>query len=320
MEKNHKIFIVNAITSSRIIGTFLLPLMSAFNPVVTTAYISGLLLTDFIDGKLARKWEVSTLLGSVLDAFSDKVLGIILLLYLCSIYPIMAVPAVIESLIAINNINGILKGANIQSSKIGKIKTFILGITSGLAVLSTVFPSNILINVIPALTIGTSAIQSITLYKYSKEVKDYTKKHPESKLSLKELLTKLKKGKDLKETLLSPEYFKRTMDKSLKEKLLKIEEIESKKIDSNSETSSIKHPNSIFSIQGKNSLKIKYNLNDAEIQELEEYLTTQNLDEKYLIESLEAYLVESKNNNINQNTVEVTTKRKEKIVTNGTNK
>ena len=44
--------------------------------------IGLILTTDFIDGKLARKWEVSTLGGSYLDMSADKLFGLSILIVL----------------------------------------------------------------------------------------------------------------------------------------------------------------------------------------------------------------------------------------------
>ena len=123
-----KIF-VNAITLTRIIGTFLMPFVSdklAAEELVI--YIALILLTDSLDGILARKLNVCTLFGALLDTLADKLFGISLLIILASKFPIMIIPIIIEIIIIlINTISG-ARGSKINSSKIGKIKTWILGV------------------------------------------------------------------------------------------------------------------------------------------------------------------------------------------------
>ena len=68
-----KVF-VNGLTLSRILGTLLLPLLFHYcHPIITMVVIALLLLTDFFDGMLARKFKVQSIFGQLADQVADKV-------------------------------------------------------------------------------------------------------------------------------------------------------------------------------------------------------------------------------------------------------
>ncbi len=127
MKKFVKIF-VNLLTGSRLLATFFMPLMFTTLPAHIFIIITGLiLLTDLIDGKLARKFEVSTLFGSLLDMSADKLFGVIILYILSTMYPIMTIPLLFEVLISTINISNRNKKTGGNSSYLGRAKTCVLG-------------------------------------------------------------------------------------------------------------------------------------------------------------------------------------------------
>lgn len=124
-----KIIIVNLITSMRIVGAFILPFVYYKNGVnVAAAMMIILFLTDAVDGYLARKFNVSTFFGCILDAFSDKLLNAVAFVILSINYNFLLAPLIIEIAILYTNYSTYRYGGNVQSSKIGKIKTTILDI------------------------------------------------------------------------------------------------------------------------------------------------------------------------------------------------
>lgn len=130
MDKKIKKGIVNGLTGTRIISTILLPTM--FNSLSAPLFILviGLILfTDFLDGKLARHWDVSTIAGSLLDMGADKLFGIAVLIALSTLYPIMTIPILLECVILTTNIISTNNGNIGKSSQIGRIKTFVIGIS-----------------------------------------------------------------------------------------------------------------------------------------------------------------------------------------------
>ena len=81
---------VNTITSIRLLGALLLPLIYfKYGILISTINILCLFLTDAIDGFLARKFNSSTFLGSLLDVTSDKLLNFMSFLLLSFRYKIM---------------------------------------------------------------------------------------------------------------------------------------------------------------------------------------------------------------------------------------
>ena len=73
MKSKKAITIVNSITMIRVIGTFLMPFFAIIlTPVGLIIYITCLLLTDALDGFLARTLNACTIFGSLLDQAADK--------------------------------------------------------------------------------------------------------------------------------------------------------------------------------------------------------------------------------------------------------
>lgn len=129
MLKIIELVIVNLITSLRLVGALFLPLIYiSKGPSICALITIVLFITDAIDGFLARKLKISTFLGSILDATSDKLLNTISFILLGIEYNIMFAPLIIELSILYTNYSTYRYGGNVQSSKIGKIKTIILDI------------------------------------------------------------------------------------------------------------------------------------------------------------------------------------------------
>ena len=124
-----KIF-VNALTISRIIGSFLFPLIwFTDNPVIIIIYAIFLMLTDSLDGFLARKFKCQTLFGMMFDTIADKFLGVILLFLIATKYKIFIALIVFEVIIAFVNVFASAGDANTHSSLLGKVKTWALGLS-----------------------------------------------------------------------------------------------------------------------------------------------------------------------------------------------
>ena len=132
VDKSHtlKKILVNSITAIRALGTLVIvPIFNCNGSLIAGLAAAGFFLTDFIDGKLARSFKVQTFFGSLLDGLSDKAFAIICLTLLALQNPIFWTIIAAEGAIVYANYKSAQKGNNIQSSKAGKIKTGILGVS-----------------------------------------------------------------------------------------------------------------------------------------------------------------------------------------------
>lgn len=121
--------LVNLITTSRLLFTVILMIIYKSIPnywfLICIAIIFS---TDFIDGKLARKFHVETFFGSLMDTIADKVLNMALILPLISITKLFWILFILEFMILFINFIGIIYGKKIRALFLGKIKMwFIFG-------------------------------------------------------------------------------------------------------------------------------------------------------------------------------------------------
>lgn len=125
-----KVF-VNTLTILRLFGTFIIPFLFRVLPsIVLLIIILFILLTDFFDGFLARKFNVQTLFGTILDTIADKCFGIMILILLAIYNKWFIIPLILELSIAIINLSGSILGATTKSSFLGKTKMWFLGISA----------------------------------------------------------------------------------------------------------------------------------------------------------------------------------------------
>lgn len=133
MKKNDrkiKKIIVNLITGIRTLGTIaIIPIFANLGYLGASIAALGIFATDFIDGKLARKFHVESFFGSLLDGISDKMFGIVCLSILAVSNPAFIPVIFLELGILFVNFKSIQRGNNTKSSYLGKIKTVLLAIT-----------------------------------------------------------------------------------------------------------------------------------------------------------------------------------------------
>ena len=199
-EKRKWLVIVNFITCLRIIGTIILfPIYFACGQIAVGCILSFLFLTDWIDGYLARKHKVSTFFGSIMDSVSDKLMAIASCIILCFINSYMIYSIIIEFLIIIVNTFVFTQKGNIQSSYIGKIKTWILSLCIILGFFICKSDTKV-INI----CIAAPAIlaEFITLF-------DYVKKALKIKVNITTEKPKYKKMKEINQMLFSPEFYEK---------------------------------------------------------------------------------------------------------------
>ena len=110
-----------------------------FSSYVLILIIAVIGLSDSLDGIVARKFNLVSKLGTILDPFTDRVVFIILLIWLSSLIPINLIYAVLirEFLVLLGSIYVLKTGAKIKVSKKGKFGTVALFVLLCLFVLNT---------------------------------------------------------------------------------------------------------------------------------------------------------------------------------------
>ena len=137
-DKLKKKIMVNMITALRGIGGILLvPIFSIYGSIPAAVWFISFMATDWIDGYLARKYEVSSFFGALLDGMFDKLFGIISFLLLASISTSYMIPLLFEAGILGYGLYSASKGNNVKSTIIGKAKMWFLAVSVLLGLLNT---------------------------------------------------------------------------------------------------------------------------------------------------------------------------------------
>ena len=110
-----------------------------FNSYVLIALIAVIGLSDSLDGIVARKFNLVSKLGIILDPLTDRIVFIILLFWLSPLIPINLIYAVLirEFLVLIGSIYVLINGSKINVSKKGKFGTVALFVLLCLFVLNS---------------------------------------------------------------------------------------------------------------------------------------------------------------------------------------
>lgn len=158
--------IPNIITSFRIVLALAFPIVFLYisESVAIFIFIFAT-LTDLIDGFLARKWNVISLLGARLDIIADKTLAFSsMIIIILKIDHIASYLLFFESIIIIIGAIYFFSKKELKSTKTGKIKTVFLFTTLSLIVFDKYITSiNIIIYIFIALT---SILQLLTALSY----------------------------------------------------------------------------------------------------------------------------------------------------------
>lgn len=196
----------NLLTISRAIG--MIPvniLLLNGNITIGIALITALLITDFFDGKIARKWNIQSKFGADLDAVCDKLMFLGLAIPLMINNKALIANFMLEGIISYINVLGRINGLDTKTVFAGKIKTCFLSTTLIIGYLTKFFGLNSTwFNILTSMTIGT---QVITIDNYLKEYNDMKNK-------------KLIKEQE-KEQIINKEEIIKEQEKNLKEELIK---------------------------------------------------------------------------------------------------
>ena len=170
----HKL-IPNLLTIARPIGMIPANILFFTGNVVPALILTVcLLITDYFDGKLARKWNVQSKLGADLDAVSDKIMFLGLALPLLVSYPVVLINILGEALIAAVNVKGRINGLDMKTVFSGKVKTWLLSFTLGLGYLVQFFHLPVSILRLSSLVAGASQCVALNDYisMYNEKLKE----------------------------------------------------------------------------------------------------------------------------------------------------
>ena len=141
----------NMLTFSRLIISFIIPTLMIMGAITTSPIILGIAvgttafggITDILDGAIARKNEICSEYGKLLDQFVDKIFNGVIALSLSLFNPVFLAMIFGEGLIAGTNLlyKKKYKDLNITSTLIGKVKQVPLCISLVLGFLSIIIPS-----------------------------------------------------------------------------------------------------------------------------------------------------------------------------------
>ncbi len=186
MSKKTKKIIVNLLSLSRVVGALLLPLifLKVSIPALVTLLVV-LFVTDMLDGMLARKWEVKTIGGGLLDPLGDKFLAIMCIFSLWHEHTLFGYLLLGEVLITLINILRSIRGEKVKSLIIGKVKTWALSITLIIGAIIQFGLLDISDNILQISYYVTIVLEIATILVYSYHFVVYSKK--ESKYSLKDI-------------------------------------------------------------------------------------------------------------------------------------
>ncbi len=166
-----KKYIPNILTTYRLLIALLIPILffnKNYDALVILFIIA--IISDSLDGALARKWNVTSKYGQIVDMIADKILSILAsLTFAIAINKWFIVTLIFEIIIALINGINYLKTKNIddnKSSMYGKLKTWFLFIALLIGLIS--FKVEILKQLIIPFIILTMGMQIITALDYLK--------------------------------------------------------------------------------------------------------------------------------------------------------
>ena len=110
-----------------------------FTPYILILLIVAIGISDSLDGIVARRYNLVSKLGIILDPLTDRIVFIILLIWLSSLIPQIYIYSVLvrEFLVLIGSIYVLLTGSRINVSKKGKFGTVALFVLICLFILNT---------------------------------------------------------------------------------------------------------------------------------------------------------------------------------------
>ncbi len=159
-----------------------IPLVPSTLDIIAASLFWFAALTDVLDGVIARKFNIETVLGKLLDPLADKLLVVSTMVLLVESHRLSGVIAVILIVrdLGINAIRlaAYEDGVHINSSWIGKIKTVFLDIGIGALIINGFMlhiPFHILGPIFIYLALIASIVSAIQyLFEYNKQLKAHS--------------------------------------------------------------------------------------------------------------------------------------------------
>lgn len=207
MDKRKKFWLVlvNSLTISRIIASiFVFPIYFNYGAKVVGYILAIFFLTDWIDGYLARKNNVCTFFGSIMDTICDKFILIISCAVLCFLNPYMIYAIMCEVLIFIISSLNLTQNNAAKALYIGKTKMWVLC----MCVVAGFFfckPDKTVVNLI--IFIPALIFELLTLIVYFKRLVS-------KKIIVRKEKPKYKSSKEIKMMLFSPQFYEQNKDKT----------------------------------------------------------------------------------------------------------
>ena len=173
----------NMWTFSRLLISFIVPILMIISGIISSPILLGFAvgttafgaLTDFFDGRSARKHKSYSEYGKLLDQIVDKIFSIMLGISLCILNPFFMINLIGEGIIAGINISHKkkYKDISLSSTKMGKIKEWPLFSSFALGFLSALLPT--LTNITNILIMVTFLFQLGTMYSYIQQEQELDK-------------------------------------------------------------------------------------------------------------------------------------------------
>ena len=178
--------IPNWLSFSRVIGGVAIPVMAYTGAPLPLLFgnVTFLAISDFLDGLTARVIaKEETKEGAMLDAVSDKIFSIILIIGILPILPIFAINGALEGIISLINGKLLASGGSPKSNLLGKVKIWPLSIALILGYLALAIQNlnlagitnETLLAISTALSLGTIPLQAINIKEYSDKYKEQIK-------------------------------------------------------------------------------------------------------------------------------------------------
>ena len=185
--ENKLSLIPNWLSFSRVIGGIAIPVMAYSGTALPILFstVSFLAISDFLDGKAARIIAKSeTKEGAMLDAVSDKIFSLSLIIGILPVMPIFTINGLLEGTISLINAKLLSKGGSPKSNFLGKAKIWPLSVALILGYISLATPNlNILslsnetlLMASTLLSAGTIPLQCINIKQYYDTYKESTSK------------------------------------------------------------------------------------------------------------------------------------------------